>query len=343
MTRKPPASWEAMKILGLIASQEAGGFLVIAGVALWQSRKALHAAALQLLGRAQVPDDPYAPLSGRWALLIFLAMNAFMFWWAMETGMLWWAYLGLMIVFYAVLIGASRLVAAGGVMYVDTGFWPRSVMLQTIGSQALGPQTLTMYTFMSVIYMYDPMNLAMPQMMNGFKLVHSARLRGTVLTLGAVVALVAMIVFGVPALLQMIHGKGAAALPRWPFTSYPQWGFGELDSVLRTPQLPDNWLRLALVLGAGFTLLLVWLHTHFVWWPVSPVGFLIASSYETNRSMWVNVFIAWLLTTLIRRYGGLRLFRTFRPAFLGLVLGDYLPRGFFAIVSSIFGITQPMS
>jgi hypothetical protein len=227
-------------------------------------------------------------------------------------------------------------------MYVDTGFWPRTVVLGTLGSQPLGPQTLTMYTYLSVIYMYDPMNLAMPQMMNSFKLVHSARLRGTFFTLAAVVALTAIIVFGVPALLQMIHGKGAAALSRWPFTSYPQWGFGELDAVLRSPQLPDNWLRLAMVLGAGFTLLLLWLHTHFVWWPVSPVGFLIASSYETNRSMWVNVFIAWMLTTLIRRYGGLRLFRTFRPAFLGLVLGQYLPQGFFAIISSIFGITQPI-
>jgi hypothetical protein len=325
-----------------IAFQEAGGFLAIAGAALWQSRKALQAAWRQLAGRAKAPDDPYAPMSGRWALLIFVATNAFMLWWALQAGMSWWSYGALMVLFYAVLLGASRLVAAGGVMYVDTGFWPRTVVLGTTGSQPLGPQTLTMYTYLSVIYMYDPMNLAMPQMMNGFKLVHSGRLRGTLFTLAAIVALTAMIVFGVPALLHMIHGKGAAALPRWPFTSYPQWGFGELDALLRSPQLPDNWLRLALVLGAGFTLLLVWLHTHFVWWPVSPVGFLIASSYETNRSMWMNVFIAWVLTTFIRRYGGLRLFRTFRPAFIGLVLGDYLPRGFFAIISSIFGITQPI-
>ncbi len=324
-----------------IAFQEAGGFLAIAGAAVWQSRRAVRAAWRQLLGRAKVPEDPYAPLSGRWALLLFVGTNAFMLWWGVQAGMSWWGYAALMLLFYAVLLGASRLVAAGGVMYVDTGFWPRGVVLGALGSQPLGPQTLTMYTYLSVIYMYDPMNLAMPQMMNSFKLVHSARLRGTIFTLAAVVALSAIIVFGVPALLQMIHGKGAAALARWPFTSYPQWGFGELDTVLRSPQLADNWLRLAIVLGAGFTLLLVWLHTHFVWWPVSPVGFLIASSYETNRSMWVNVFIAWMLTTVIRRYGGLRLFRTFRPAFLGLVLGQYLPQGFFAILSSIFGITQP--
>ena len=59
--------------------------------------------------------------------------------------------------------------------------------------------------------------------------------------------------------------------------------------------------------------------------------------------MWVSVFIAWALSTLIRRYGGLRLFRTLRPAFLGLVLGDLLTKGALAIVSSVLGITQPIS
>ncbi|HUU54147.1 MAG TPA: DUF6785 family protein [Armatimonadota bacterium] len=325
-----------------VAFQEAGGFLAISGVSLWQSRRALRAAWLQLLGRERAPADAYAPLSERWALLLFGVTNAFLLWWVMRAGMSWWSFAAIMGMFYAVLIGASRLVAAGGVMFVDTGFFPRTVVLRTIGAQPLGPQSLAIYTYLSVIYMYDPMNLAMPQMMNSFKLVHSGRLRGTAFTLAALAALVAIITFGIPALLNMIHGKGAAALSRWPFTSYPQWGFGELDASLRSPDRPDNWLRLALALGGGFALLLVWLHSHFVWWPVSPLGFLIASSYETNRSLWVNVLIAWILTTLVRRYGGLRLFRTFRPAFLGLVLGDYLPRGFFAIISSIFGITQPV-
>jgi hypothetical protein len=81
------------------------------------------------------------------------------------------------------------------------------------------------------------------------------------------------------------------------------------------------------------------LHTRFLWWPVSPVGFLIASSFETVRSLWVNVLIAWLITTLIRRYGGLRLYRTLRPAFLGLVLGEYLTEGALSVIATIFGIS----
>jgi hypothetical protein len=99
-------------------------------------------------------------------------------------------------------------------------------------------------------------------------------------------------------------------------------------------------MRLALALGAMFTLLLVWLHSSFVWWPVSPVGFLIASAYETNRSLWLNAFLAWLLSVAIRRYGGLKFYQAMRPAFLGLVLGQFLSTLLFALLSVCCGIQQ---
>ena len=120
-----------------------------------------------------------------------------------------------------------------------------------------------------------------------------------------------------------------------------RWAFGELDASLRAPELADNWLRAGLALGAGVMLGLSWLSARFVWWPVSPVGFIIASAYETDRSIWVNALIAWVISTTIRRYGGLRLYRAMRPVFLGLVLGQFLTGGLLAIISSIFGIGQP--
>jgi hypothetical protein len=123
---------------------------------------------------------------------------------------------------------------------------------------------------------------------------------------------------------------------------FPHWAFWDLDSVLRNPLPPDDWARLAMVIGAAVAAGLVFANTHFAWWPLSPIGFLIASSYETNRSLWLNAFIAWVLTTLLRRYGGLRLERHFRPAFLGLVLGSYLPSGVLTIIFAVLGVTQPM-
>lgn len=325
-----------------IGFEEAGGFIALSAAVIYQSRHSIRAAWRTLVGRERPTDDPWEPLAGKWALVGFVAANAFMLWWALHAGMVWWAFLGILGVFYAVLVGASRLVAAGGVMYVDTGFFPRGVILRTVGALPIGSPTLTMYSYLSVIYMYDPMNLAMPQMMNSMKLLHSADIRAKRFPWAAALGVAVLLAVGLPALLWVVYHWGASALNQWPFTSYPQWAFGELDSSLRAPEMADNWLRLALVIGGAFTLLLVWLNTNLVWWPVSPVGFLIASSYETNRSLWVNVFIAWAITTLVRRYGGLRLYRQMRPAFLGLVLGAFLTQGALAILASVFGLKQPV-
>jgi len=236
-------------------------------------------------------------------------------------------------------------VAAGGVMYVSNEFTTRGTVLSVIDARAVGAQSLTMYSYLWLAFMSDPMSLAMPQMMNSFKLVDQARVSGRRFTLAAALAVMAMLAIGLPALLVVIYRHGASAIGYgrgWPFRMFPNWAFWDLDSVLRNPLPPDDWARLAMVIGAAVAGGLVWANTHFAWWPLSPIGFLIASSYETNRSLWLNAFIAWTLTTMLRRYGGLRLERHFRPAFLGLVLGSYLPSGVLTIVSAVFGITQPM-
>ena len=326
-----------------VGFEEAGGFIALTGAMLYQSRRAIRAACFGLIGRERDTDDPYGPLAGRWALVGFVVANAFMVWWAVKAGMSWWSFAVLIGIVYAVLVGASRLVAAGGVMYVDTGFFPRQIVMRTIGATALGVPSLTMYSYLSVMFMYDPMNLAMPQMMDSFKLLNAGKLRGKNWPWVAGLAIVVMLGLGIPALLRVLYQHGTGSLSRWPFYSYPSWAFSELDSSLRSPEGPDNWLRLALMLGGAFMLLLVWLHSSFVWWPLSPVGFLIASSWEANRTLWASVLIGWMLTTLVRRYGGLRLYRSLRPAFVGLVLGQFLTDASLAILSSALGMQQPPS
>lgn len=324
-----------------IGFEEAGGFIALSLAVLYQSRHTLRAAALDLLGRSPERADPFVPLRGRTALVGFVGTNAAMLWWAVASGMQWWGFALMLGLFYAMLIGAARLVAAGGVMYTDTGFFPRWVLLRTLGASVFTPGTQVMFSFLSVIYMYDPMNLPMPQAMNSYKLLHSAKVRARAFPWIGLLAVAVILAVGLPAILKVIYSEGASTLARWPFTSYPSWAFGELAATFRSPEAPDNWLRVAMLAGAGIMGGLIWLHSRFLWWPVSPVGFLIASAYETNRSLWANLFIAWAVTTLIKRYGGLRLYRTLRPAFIGLVLGQFLTQGALAVVSSVFGIKLP--
>ncbi len=328
-----------------IGLAEAGGFVALSAAALWRSRGALKNAVRGVFCGSSTDADSSAPLSGRAALLGFLAANAFMLWWALRAGMSWWSFIMWAGLFYVVLIVCSRLVAAAGVMRVDAAAavypFPRAVILSTLGAFPVGAPSLTVMTYLSFVYTGDVENSAMPQMMNSFKLLRSERLRGTGFTWAAAVAVVVVLVIGSIGLLEVAYRYGASSLQCWPLTGAAICTFRQLDASLHSPEMPSNWLRSALAGGAGFTLLLVWLSSRFVWWPVSPVGFVIASSFFTNYGLWFNTFIGWSLVTVIRRYGGLRLYRALRPAFLGLVLGEFLPRSALAVFSLLVGLKVP--
>jgi hypothetical protein len=318
--------------------EEAGAYIALSLILLYQSRRFI-CAALRAAGHlARAPEDeagPYAPLSGRWAALGLLACSVFMLWFGVRAGMTWWSFLLLFAVFFTVLIGSSRLVAAAGVLYPDTGRYGYSFLLNMMGSNALPTTSLVIYTYFVYVYMQDPMNVAMPQMMNSFKLTDTARIKGRQWTIAAAVAIATVIVAGVAGLLNMLYHKGASQLEQWPFYSWASWAFEDLSGTLRNPQAPDNYLRLGTIIGAAVLAGLVLLHTYTIWWPVSPIGFVIASTYTEDYILWHSALIAWLITTQLKRYGGLKLYRAFRPAFLGLILGDVLCGAFFGILNTI--------
>jgi hypothetical protein len=55
--------------------------------------------------------------------------------------------------------------------------------------------------------------------------------------------------------------------------------------------------------------------------------------------LWFCVLLGWLANALVRRYGGLREFRRFRPFFLGLVLGEFLTAALWIGLDALLGIT----
>ncbi len=130
------------------------------------------------------------------------------------------------------------------------------------------------------------------------------------------------------------------AFPSSPWT-WPNWSiYVPLAANLRDPAAAQAHLGLAMGAGAAVVLLTTYLQSRCMWWPLSPYGFVIASTYMTNHMMWASVFIGWLAATLALRYGGLRPFRSLQPIALGLVLGYYITKLPITVLSAIFGVTQ---
>jgi hypothetical protein len=301
-----------------------GGFVVIAAIALFRARDSFAAGIRRLLLGRREPDDPTAPMTNAAAVLGFVAANAFMLWWARRAGMSWASYALIMAAFYVALIGTVRLTAAAGLLQHRPPTHERWIVLRTLGARQLDPTSLTMYSYLSMGYLLEPQNWAMNYMVNSFKLMQRGRIRGRGFTLAVAIAMVAVLIACSVSVLYIAYRHGAVSLECWPIFAVPTCAFRELNNSLTSPEIADNWLRFALLVGGTFTAGLSWMSSHFVWWPFSPIGFVIASVMHTNRDIWANAFLGWLLATLIRRFGGLRLYHALRPAFVGLIFGHYL-------------------
>ena len=312
-----------------------GGFIIVAAIALFRSRDSFADGIRRLLLGLRERDDPTAPMSNAAAVLGFVAANAFMLWWARRAGMSWGSYAFIMAAFYVALVGTVRLTAAAGLLQHRPPTPARWIILRTLGARTIDPASLTMYSYLSMGYLLEPQSWAMNYMVNSFKLMHRGRIRGRGFTLAVTVAMVAVLIACSASVLYISYRYGAVSLDCWPIFAVPTCAFRELNASLSSPENADNWLRLALLVGGVFTAGLSWMSSHFVWWPFSPIGFVIASVMHTNRDIWANALLGWLLATLIRRFGGLHLYHSLRPAFVGLIFGHYLTDAAMALFSTV--------
>jgi hypothetical protein len=98
----------------------------------------------------------------------------------------------------------------------------------------------------------------------------------------------------------------------------------------RTPEI-DSWVRRFSIAGAVVMVLLVIGYHRFYWWPLHPIGYLTAYS-SGMRILWFSFLVGWLCNSLCMRYGGVVLFKKLRFFFIGLIIGDFLMGGSWAIV-----------
>jgi hypothetical protein len=98
----------------------------------------------------------------------------------------------------------------------------------------------------------------------------------------------------------------------------------------RTPEI-DGWVKVFALVGAAVMLALVAGYHRFYWWPLHPIGYLTAYS-SAMRILWFSFLAGWLCNTLCMRYGGVVLFKRLRLFFIGLIIGDLLMGGSWAIV-----------
>ena len=240
--------------------------------------------------------------------------------------------------FYLFQLVATRLVAEGGMLYVQHPYRPLNLVLSITGTAGPGPSRLPALALLDHLWMLDNRSPLQPAVLQGLKLGDAAglRLRSLLAVMTGAVALA--VPLSLYAYLRLMLREGGLALNPWFTSYYTNNLFGSWSAHLVLHGEPARPLELAWVgLGGVSMTALLLLHHRFWRWPLNPIGYLMGASWPMIN-FWFSVFCGWLFKTCALKYGGARLYKRLLPGFLALILAEYLSAGLWVVIDALAGV-----
>jgi hypothetical protein len=322
--------------LDWIHNMEFGAALALAGTLLAPLRGEIARAWRRLLGRRE-PDAP-APTVPPSALAGFVLANAGMLVWGWLAGASPLAVGGFLVLIYVLVVALGRVVAAGGLYLVDNGVDPQPLLYGLAGPASFTKGSHYVLTGQQAIFGRADMSLFYFASNEGRVAqeagVERSRWHGAALAVSVLLAL------GLSYFLILVwsYRYGGVTFRAYPYSWKVGGDFARTAGFLGAAQRgPSAWTYGGVLVGALLGLLLAYLNRTFLWWRVAPFGFAMASSWNVANQIWSSVFFGWLIASLVRRYGGLKLYRALRPFFLGLILGDGVTVTAMALLEIVVG------
>jgi hypothetical protein len=314
--------------------QASGGYFGIIALILWGNRRLLLQRLRIAFGLAPAPRQEEEPLGARVAVFGAIIGFGFLLWFASRLGMSLWLATVFFAAIFALSLLVARLRAQLGLPMHHLIYGPQQILTGAVGARNFSARDLcAIYSLFWINHSYQMNEL--PYQMEGLKLGEQTRsTRG----LGAAIsiALVAGSLFTLWAILDQYYRVGALNVQghnnfKWA------WPVQHLTSWVNSPSAPDPGRLIAM--GAGFAAVVVLgvLDLRFPGWPLHPMAYPVAAGHFL-RPFFISVFLAWLLKTLVLRYGGARAYRRAMPFFLGMILGDICASALAGFVSLSSGI-----
>ena len=320
--------------------QRVGAYIMFSALVLWTAREHLGHVFRRAIGREKArAGEELEPLSYPVAVWGFALSLAFILAWSVAAGIrfgvafyMWGSYL-----IFAICL--SRVVAEGGLLFVQHGLRPLGIMSQLWGSGNgawLDPTSIVPASFVQHALMYDVRGFIMPSFVQSFKLAHDRKIRARPLL--ALIGAVTLISFamGVWMRVRIGYENGGLALNDWGATAGARLPGKNAKDLLDGAQYQSfsNWLWL---IGGG---LVVWLLTiaraQWAWFPLHPIGYLTSLTYALDM-LWFSIALGWLCKVVVMRFGGIEIYRKILPFFLGLALGDIAMMVFWVAIDGWFG------
>lgn len=322
---------------GTISDHRAGAMLVMTLFILWLGRERWIQIGKALFRRPDSEEEGRDRKAG----FMFLAGTAGMLLWFMWAGAdFLWALLFVGIGFMVSLV-ITRMIAETGVPFMRIYDCEPRVFIEMAPNHVPGPATILVSGLALLLFQYgsrvNVMTMATHSLaMDKDRPPSSQPRRGLLLV---AVLMIGLAVSGAAHLYFAYHHSVSLDGEDIPISP---WGSARLDAshnlVIRTQQgtIPEPLRNRPLNIGFGIILagFLQYMCMTFPKWPLHPVGIIMVATFY-GKAACHSIFFGWLIKIILVRYGGSRLYRSAKPFFLGLIVGEVFAAVFWAVIPAL--------
>jgi hypothetical protein len=305
--------------------QGGGAVLAIGLLALWTGRRYL-AKALRDALKKRVASQAGEPTTDRWAMVgLALALTYLVLFcsWAGSRLVVTLALIGLTVFYHMVW---ARLRAENGMSFIAFPLAVNEMLIRPFGTAAFLPREIM--TIMATRWAYWPgwgetCEVITGASLDTLKIADSARMNARRLVPAMIGVFGFALVAGLFVALTGTYHYGFSNLQQsgcW-LDYEVQRGGSQIFDAFTNPSSVSLPAIAALGSGMLVTFALSALRLRFLWWPLHPVGYLVANVWG-SQWWWGPLFVAWLLKSLVIRYGGLRLYQKTVPLAIGVIVGN---------------------
>ena len=314
--------------------QSTGAWLGLALVAVWMSRKYLFAQLKTALRTGKRVEDE--PISARTAVVGLFLGSIFVIAFCWTANVPLWAILAYFSLFFAIAFAVTRVRAEVGPPSHHIFTQPTTILVTFLGSRRIGPSGLTIFSFFRA-FNRSYRNHPMPNLLEGFAISARRNIESDKLLWAMVMAVIVGTLSSAWAYYTHAYRFGGALYGE---QNQVLWNFEELTTWVTNPSSPSSSGIVTILIGAGFTFMLMILRNLFLWWPFHPAGYAISLGEWNMNWYWFSIFVSWVLKLVILRFGGIQAHRKSVPFFMGLVLGEFIIGGCWGILG--IALQQPM-
>jgi hypothetical protein len=232
--------------------------------------------------------------------------------------------------FFMIMLVATRIICQGGLAYFTLTAAPTDGLIALFGTKLFAGASGLLAGMSQKVLFVDLRESLMPSLLHGRHL-HQNKNPALLLFSGLAITIVASMTFSILAMMALCYRYGIRELQLDWASQTTTAVYENIYRLIAMNTATGTWIYIFALAGALVMLMLVTCYHRFYWWPIHPIGYLTAYS-SAMRILWVSFFIGWACNALCMRYGGIVLFKKLQFFFIGLIIGDFLMGGGWALV-----------